>query len=87
MSSAQLISALRDAHQAHLCAQLQNEEHWQALMAQASGSLGAVPLGKLVDSDSLTTVVDQWLQQALSAQGLQGVVSDVSKAVLSLIHI
>ena len=81
MSSAQLISALRDAHQAHLCAQLQNEEHWQALMAQASGSLGAVPLGKLVDSDSLTTVVDQWLQQALSAQGLQGVVSDVSKAV------
>ncbi len=62
MSSAQLITALRDAHQAHLCAQLQSEEHWQALMAQASGSLGSMPLGKLVDADSLTTVVDQWLQ-------------------------
>ena len=58
MSSAELISALRDAHQAHLCAQLQNEDHWQALMSQASVSLGAVPLGKLVDSDSTDHFAD-----------------------------
>ncbi|MDX1805185.1 MAG: hypothetical protein R3292_14030 [Alcanivorax sp.] len=81
MSSAEIISALRDAHQAHLCAQLQNEQHWHDLMAQASQQLGSLPLGTLVDSDSVVTVVDLWLQQALSAQGLQNVITDVSEAV------
>lgn len=81
MSSAELISALRDAHQAHLTSQLQDEAHWRELLAQASGNIDAVPLGKLVDSDTLVSVVDQWLQQALSAQGLQPVITDVSLAV------
>ncbi|MCG8394146.1 MAG: hypothetical protein MI745_13795 [Pseudomonadales bacterium] len=81
MSSAQLIAALRDAHKAHLTSQLQDPQHWQALMAQASHSIGDLPIGKLVDSDSLANVVDQWLQHALSAQGLQNVISDVSQAV------
>ena len=81
MSSNTLVSALRDAHKAHLSQQLQDPEHWQSLMAQASNLLTDIPLGNLVDQDSLVQVVDQWLQEALSARGLQDVINDVSLAV------
>ncbi len=76
-----LVSALRDAHKAHLSQQLQNPEHWQGLMAQASNLLTDIPLGNLVDQDSLVEVVNQWLLEALSARGLQDVINDVSLAV------
>lgn len=82
MSSSELISALRDAHKAHLCQQLQNPDHWQAIMAQASACLGDTPLGKLVDSDSLCQVVEQWVLEANSAQGLQDVIVQTTEAVL-----
>ena len=81
MSSNTLVCALRDAHKAHLSQQLQDPEHWQSLMAQASNLLTDIPLGNLVDQDSLVQVVDQWLQEALSARGLQDVINDVSLAV------
>ncbi len=81
MASSSLINALRDAHKTHLTQQLQAPEHWQAMMSQASALLTDVPLGKLVDADSLCQVVDAWLQDALSAQGLQQVVTDVTLAV------
>lgn len=81
MPSNTLVSALRDAHKAHLSQQLQDPEHWQGLMAQASNLLTDIPLGNLVDQDSLVQVVDQWLQEALSARGLQDVINDVSLAV------
>lgn len=81
MPSNALISALRDAHKAHLTQQLQAPEHWQGLMAQAGDLLTDIPLGNLVDQDSLVKVVDQWLQEALSARGLQDVIRDVSLAV------
>ena len=81
MSSSELISALRDAHKAHLLQQLQATEHWHALMVQTSNLLTDIPLGTLVDQDSLVLVVDQWLQEALSARGLQDVISDVSHAL------
>ncbi|MGB2337768.1 MAG: hypothetical protein ACPH5V_10665, partial [Alcanivorax sp.] len=71
MPSDALISALRDAHKAHLTQRLQAPEHWQGLMAQAGDLLTDIPLGNLVDQDSLVQVVDQWLQEALSARGLQ----------------
>lgn len=82
MSSSELISALRDAHQAHLNQQLQNPDHWQALMSQASSSLGDTPLGKLVDADSLCQVVEHWVMEANSAQGLQDVIVQTTEAVL-----
>ena len=81
MSSNTLVSALRDAHKAHLSQQLQDPEHWQGLMAQASNLLTDIPLGNLVDQDSLVEVVNQWLLEALSARGLQDVINDVSLAV------
>ncbi|MED5239410.1 MAG: hypothetical protein VX379_07525 [Pseudomonadota bacterium] len=82
MSSSELISALRDAHKTHLTQQLQNPDHWQALLTQASTSLGKTPLGKLVDSDSLSLVVEQWVLEANSAQGLQDVIVQTTEAVL-----
>lgn len=81
MPSNALINALRDAHKVHLTQQLQAPEHWQDLMAQTGHLLTDIPLGNLVDQDSLVKVVDQWLQEALSARGLQDVIRDVSLAV------
>ncbi len=82
MSSSELISALRDAHKTHLTQQLQNPDHWQTLMAQASASLGDTPIGKLVDSENLSQVVEQWVVEANSAQGLQDVIVQTTEAVL-----
>ncbi|MZR63721.1 hypothetical protein [Alcanivorax sp. DP30] len=82
MSSSELISALRDAHKEHLCQQLQNPDHWQAIMIQVSTTLGDTPLGNLVDSDSLCQVVEQWVLEANSAQGLQDVIVQTTEAVI-----
>ncbi|EKF75739.1 hypothetical protein A11A3_02682 [Alcanivorax hongdengensis A-11-3] len=81
MEPAQLIDALSKAHRAHLLAQLQSEDHWQAQMTHASEVLADKPLGSLVDSDILTRVVDNWLQLAFSAEGVQPVVEAVSLQV------
>lgn len=83
MSSSELISALRDAHKAHLSRQLQNPDHWQQIMIQVSANLGDIPVGKLVDSDSLCQVVESWVLNANSAQGLQDVIAHTTEAVIS----
>lgn len=81
MEAAQLLQALRDAHRQHLIEQLQREDHWRHLLAQTQSTLNTQPLGALVDAHSVETVVDLWLQDVLSAQGLQPVIETVSLQV------
>lgn len=81
MDTTALIQQLRNAHREHLLGQLQHADHWQAALLQLHNIIIDQPIGKLVDGQTLATMVDAWLMKALTTQGLQTVIDDVTLAV------
>lgn len=82
MKASELAGALKDAHVRHACAQLETKKFWQDHLRSGIKTLGDQPLGTLVDADTLSGVVDDWLAQVDTAQGLEPVIRQVSQSVV-----
>lgn len=83
MDASELAQALKQAHVNHVCQRLQEKTYWQTQLNAGLSTLGKRPLGTLVDADVIAGVVDDWLKNVNTAQGLQPVILEVSEAVLA----
>ncbi|MEQ8261833.1 MAG: hypothetical protein RH947_16155 [Alcanivorax sp.] len=82
MNAAQLADALKHAHVEHARLRLQEKNYWQQQLDDGVKALGKTPVGALVDPDALAKVVDDWLANVNTAQGLRPVIVEVSEAIL-----
>jgi hypothetical protein len=83
MDASELARALQQAHVNHIRQRLQHESYWQAQLSAGLGTLGEQPAGTLVDATVIAGVVDEWLHNINTAQGLEPIIVQVSEAVLS----